>query len=253
MLALGGVSLVACRPGTITVAFRPRPGARYRYHVVVRTDSTLTVTGQPARHTSTTVTVDADQVVVSSAGDGTQVQVALRFATGESRQVVIRLDRASQLVGFDAQPGSSLGGLGVAEVFPTAAASPPDHPLRPGERWSVDKVLELPDSVPTRLTGHGRLSHLGVDGGRRSATVATVLDLPVVRHTEDGGRESVLEGVQHTELTTTHAVTDGVVQRAVATTTADYALRLLPPAGVAGPVVLGSLHLIVHSVTSRSA
>ena len=244
---------MACRPGTITVAFRPRPGARYRYHVVVRTDSTLIVAGQPTRHTSTTVTVDADQVVESSSGDGTRVQVALHFATGESRQVVIRLDRASQLVGLDAQPGSSLGELGVAEVFPTAAGSPPDHPLRPGERWSVSKVLELPDSVPTRLTGHGRLSHVGVLAGRRSATVATTLDLPVVRRTEDGGRESVLEGVQHTELTTTHAVADGAVEHAVATTTADYALRLLPPVGVDGPVAHGSLQLSVRSVTTRTA
>ncbi len=211
------------------------------------------VAGQPARHTSGTATVDTDQVVESSSGEGTLVQVALHFVTGESRQVVIRLDRAAQLVGIDAQPGDDLGGLGVAEVFPTAAGSPPDHPLRPGEKWSVRKGLELPDSVPTQLTGRGRLTRLGVVGGRRTATVETTLDLPIVRHTDDGGSESDLEGVQHTELTTTHAVANGAVQSATATTTADYALRLYPPAGVAAPVIPGSLRLTVHSVTTRTA
>lgn len=245
-------SVAACRPGTVTITFRPKPGAHYRYHVVVRTKGRLEISGQDPKRTDATVELETDQVVRRVASNGTTLGVTLRFAEGGVANVVVHLDPNAQLLGIDADPGSSLGDLGLAEVFPAAVGSPPHHPLRPGEEWTLADAVELPDSVPTRLSAHGRLAHLGIDRGVRTATVETAIDLPIVRTTTGAdGRQSVLEGTQHTHLRTTQALADGAVQTATATTTATYSLRLLPPAGVDAEPLPGELTLTVESTTTR--
>jgi hypothetical protein len=117
----------------------------------------------------------------------------------------------------------------------------------------VDSPVTLPASTPSRLVGDGRLTGLGVVGGRRAATVTTDSTLPVVRRTGSAaGNEAVLEGTQRTTTTASHALADGAIQVARSTTRASYALRLLPPPGLAGDPVRGTLALEVTSKTKRS-
>lgn len=251
-VGLAALAPTACAPGSVRVGFHPVVGTELTYRVVVRTSSVLRVAGAAARPSSTEVTLQAHQTVLSSDEDGSTVRVVLTERQGSPRVVNVRLDRAAQLVGVDAAERGSLGDLGVAEVFPAAAGAPPDRPIRPGERWRFDSPVTLPQATPSILEGEGRLVRLGSTGRGRTATVRTASTLPIVRRTEGvGGREAVLEGVQRTTSTITHDLADGTVETAEAVTEATYALRLLPPPGVEGPPVRGSLDLRVSSETTR--
>ena len=254
--AVGGSVLAGCAPGTVRVSFRPRIDDRYGYQVVVRTRSTLRIDGREPVSQDTTATLQVDQRVLMSSAEGSVVEVVLRTTPEDQRTVLVRLDRAAQLIGLEPAAGKgaeTLGDLGVAEVFPAAVGAPPDRPLRPGERWKVDSPVNLPASTPSRLVGEGRLTGLGVVAGRRSATITTVTTLPVVRRTSSAGRnEAVLEGIQRTTTTASHTLGDGAIQEARSITRASYALRLLPPPGLSGDPVRGRLELEVSSTTERS-
>jgi len=256
VVALSGGALAGCVRGTVRVAFRPRVGARYSYVVKVRTRSTLRVNGRRPVKRDVPTRLVVDQTVLSTGGDGSVVQVVLRTTPDDQRTVLVRLDRAAQLVGLEPATGrdaTALGDLGVAEVFPAAVGAPPDRPLRPGERWKVDSPVTLPASTPSRLVGNGRLTGLGLVAGKKAATVTTASTLPVVRRTlSPAGNEAVLEGTQRTTTTASHALADGAIQAARSTTKATYALRLLPPPSVAGDPVRGTLDLEVTSTTTRS-
>ena len=255
-VAIGALALPACAPGTVRVAFRPRVGARYSYQVEVRTRSTLRVDGREPESQDRTVSLLVDQTVVRTGPEGSDVEVALRTTPEDERKVLVRLDRAAQLVGLEPATGkdaAALGDLGVAEVFPAAAGAPPNRPLRPGERWQVDSPLTLPASVPSRLVGDGRLTGLGVVAGRRAATVTTSSTLAVTRRTGSAaGNEAILEGSQRTTTTSSHALADGAIQAARSLTKASYALRLLPPPQVITDPVRGTLDLEITSETRRS-
>ena len=252
---LAGGTLPACAPGTVQVAFRPRVGAQYSYQVEVRTRSTLRVDGQEPVSSDVTTSLLVNQTVLTTGGDGSTVQVVLRTTPEDERTVLVRLDRAAQLVGLE--PGkagdAALGEIGVGELFPAAVAAPPNRPLRPGERWQVDSPLTLPASVPTRLVGDGRLTGLGVVAGRKSATVTTVSTLPVVRRIGSAaGKEAVLDGTQRTTTTKSHALADGAIQASRSTTHASYALRFLPPPGLTGDAKRGTQVVEITSRTKRS-
>lgn len=256
VVALGGATLVACAPGTVRVAFRPQVGARFSYQVQVRTRSTLRIEdGRPPRSEDTTVRLLVDQTVLSTGPEGSVVEVVLRTKPEDQRKVLVRLDRAAQLVGLEPAPGdpANLGDLGVAEVFPAAVGAPPNRPLRPGERWRLDSPVTLPASLPSRLVGDGRLTGLGVVAGRKAATVTTASSLPVLRRSSSAaGNEAVLEGTQRTTSTASHALGDGAIQAAESTTRGTYSLRLLPPPGRIGDPIRGRLDIEVSSKTERA-
>lgn len=253
--AVGGSVLAGCTPGRVRVAFRPRVDARYAYQVVVRTRSTLQIDGREPVSQDDTATLQVDQRVLMTSNEGSVVEVVLRTTPEDARTVLVRLDRAAQLIGLEPVAGrgaEALGELGVAEVFPAAVGAPPDRPLRPGERWRVDSPVNLPASTPSRLVGEGRLTGLGIVAGSRSATVTTVSTLPVVKRTGAAGREAVLEGIQRTTTTASHTLADGAIQASESITRASYGLRLLPPPGLSGDPVRGQLELEVSSTTERS-
>ena len=253
---VGATLLAGCASGTVRVSFRPRVDARYSYQVTVRTRSTLRIDGREPVSEDTTATLQVDQRVLMSSSEGSVVEVVLRTTPEDQRTVLVRLDRAAQLIGLEPAAGrgaEALGDLGVAEVFPAAVGAPPDRPLRPGERWRVDSPVNLPASTPSRLVGEGRLTGLGVVAGRRSATITTATTLPVVRRTSSAeGNEAVFEGIQRTTTTASHTLSDGAIQKARSITRASYALRLLPPPGLSGDPRRGRLELEVSSTTERS-
>jgi hypothetical protein len=256
VVAVGGAALPACAEGTVRVAFRPRVDARYSYRVEVRTRSTLRLEGREPDSKDTTANLIVDQTVLSTGPDGSVVEVRLRTTAEDERRVLVQLDRAAQLVGLEPVTGPGqepIIDFGVAEVFPAAVGAPPDRPLRPGERWEVDSPVTLPASIPSRLVGDGRLTGVGVVAGKKAATVTTASTLPVVRRTATAeGNEAVLEGTQRTTTTASHALGDGAIQASRSTTRASYDLRLLPPPGVGGDPVRGTLDLEVRSSTKRS-
>jgi hypothetical protein len=255
VVVLGGATLASCAPGTVRVAFRPSVGARFSYQVQVRTRSTLRIEdGSQPRSEDKTVRLLVDQTVLSTGPDGSVVEVVLRTRPEDERKVLVRLDRAAQLVGLEpAGDTASLGDLGVAEVFPAAVGAPPDRPLRPGERWQVDSPVTLPASLPSRLVGDGRLTGLGVVAGRKAATVTTESTLAVLRRTgSPAGNEAVLEGTQRTSSTASHALSDGAIQAAESITRGAYSLRLLPPPGRIGDPIRGRLDIEVSSRTERA-
>jgi hypothetical protein len=243
---------LACAPGTVRVGFHPVVGTELSYRIVVRTTSLLSVDGQAPRSKQDQVVLRAKQTVLATDASGSTVRVVLEDAGGSQRVVEVKLDRGAQLVGVDAKDRASMGDLGVAEIFPAAAGAPPDRALRPGERWHIDSPVTLPQATPSRLVGDGRLIRLGRARGRSTATVRTTSELPVVRRTEGSeGKEAVLEGTQRTTTTTTHAIADGAVESSRSVTAATYSLRLLPPPGVEGDPVNGTLDLEVRSETVR--
>lgn len=256
VVVAGGAALPACAEGTVRVAFRPRVDARYSYRVEVRTRSTLRLEGQAPESRDSKVNLLVDQTVLSTGADGSVVEVRLRTTPEDERTVLVRLDRAAQLIGLEPVTGrgqAPIGDLGVAEVFPAAVGAPPDRPLRPGERWEVNSPVTLPASVPSRLVGDGRLTGLGVVAGRKAATVTTASTLKVVRRTGTvEGNEAVLEGDQRTTTRASHALSDGAIQASRSTTRASYDLRLLPPPEVITGPLKGTLELEVTSSTSRS-
>ncbi|HUQ39415.1 MAG TPA: hypothetical protein VM030_04625 [Acidimicrobiales bacterium] len=256
---LACVALSGCRPDTVHVAFRPPPGAHYAYRVVVESTTVTSLDGRPDRRSHSRFVLLADHVVLASTETTTTVRVTLKSTGTTSRTLVVRLDRAAQLVEVERIEGVStdvLGQLGLSEIFPAAVGAPPDRALRPGARWTIDEPLRLADRGEARLRGFGRLSELGVVRGRDVATVESDVRLPVARDraTAGGSRDGSLvelDGTQTTRTRTTHALADGAVESASSHSRAEFALRLRPPVGQPGPELGGTLAVQVTSRTTR--
>jgi hypothetical protein len=231
----------ACRDGTVRVAFRPVTGAEYTYRVTVTADLVTRLGEEAPRHATEEDVFVARHKVLSSSRTGSTVEVLLEAEGEDPRTFVVRLDRAGQLAEvqrIEGIPADVLGGLGLSEVFPAAAAAPPDRPLAPGDRWDLDF---------DRLRGTGRLTALGMVGGRKLATVKSDYVLPVTQVAD----RLRFDGSQRTRATSTHDLDDGALERVEAETSGTFALELLPPEGTPGPVVPGTLEVDVRSVTTR--
>lgn len=254
VLALLATVAGGCRPDAVRVAFRPEPGARYVYRIEVDAVAVTTVGSEPPRRTVADDVFEADHAVLATGRRTSTVQVRLRPPEGRPVTFVVRLDRAAQLTEVqrvEGLPASVLGELGLSEIFPPAAAAPPDRPLSPGQRWRVDVPVQLSSPDRSRLVGEGRLVGLGVVEGRDVATVATAYRLPVRRSTGEGGARLLLDGSMATRARGTYALSDGAVVSTTATTTGRYRLTVYPPEGTAGAPLSGTLDVEVHSKTRR--
>src|SRR5437764_1530978 len=211
----------ACRTGSVHVAFRPAPHARYRYAVDVHADTTTAVQGRPTNHRITDEHFKADHTVLSADRGGVLVAVRLQAPGVPERSFQVRFDRAASLAAVqqvESIPASVLGDLGLSEVFPAAAGAPPARALRPGASWPIDQAVRLPGTADTRLTGRGRLDRLGVIGGRQIATVKSEYSFPVHQVSQD----VVIDGTEETSVDTSQALKDGAVQFVHATTTGHF-------------------------------
>ncbi|HZQ86526.1 MAG TPA: hypothetical protein VFA83_16895 [Acidimicrobiales bacterium] len=247
------VVAAACGRGTVQIAFHPKDGARYSYQVTVRA-STVTKVGDAAPEMQSQEQVlRAEQTVLSVDSLGSRVQVRLTGDDGTPREFVVRFDRAAQLAEvqrIEGLPANVLGDLGLTEIFPAAAGAPPDRPLQPGDRWTVDEPVTLPGVAASHLKGNGRLLALGIVNGRKVATTETTFSLPVERTVDAASARILLTGTQHTTTTATRALVDGSVQEAHAVTSGTFDMTLLPPDGSA-PALHGTLELHVDSTTRR--
>jgi hypothetical protein len=251
-------AVAACEPGTVTLTFRPAAGQELDYDSDVRTSSTTDLPdcdGGTPRTRSERSRQHAHQTVLSAGDDGVVVRVELGGQLG-TRTFTVRFDRAAQLTSIEEVegiPSEALGPLGLSEIFPAAAGAPPDEPLAPGDRWTIDDEVVLPgETEPTRLRGDGHLVELGVEDGHDVATIETSTVLPVRTTTADANGTRTLDGEQRTEVTATYDLADGALRRARAVTTHDFTLTLGPPAGGAGAPCTGTLDVVVRSEIRRA-
>jgi hypothetical protein len=252
-LAVGAAS-GACREGTVQVSYRPRPGDRQTYRITVRAESVTTLADEPPRRSVETDEFITSHDVLDVRADGSTVEVELTPAGLTPRRLVVRLDRAAQLVAVErveGLPAQVLGRLGLSELFPAAAGAPPNRPLAPGDRWDFDEPVALGAGSRARLTGSGQLRSLGRAGGRDVATIDSSYRLPVRRVTDEIDARITLDGTQHTEASTVHRLADGSVEHAEATTRATYTLSVQPPGGTPGPAIPGTLTVTLRSTTTR--
>jgi len=250
-LALG---LTACRRDTVRVSFRPAPGANYRFEVRVHSVTTTRLAGRDPDRSVDDIVLRVDETVVSATGGEARVQVRLRQAGMPDRSFIVRLDRAAQLAGVDAidgLPPSVVGPDALPEILPGAPGAPPDRPLAPGERWTIDAPARFPGSGDARLEGSGRLVALSLVDGRKVASTRAVTRLPLTSTAAVRGNAVALDGTETTDGTATRDIIDGAVERATTVTRGDFGVVLAPAGDVRGSRVAGTLTIEVTSDTRR--
>jgi hypothetical protein len=253
LLVVALLPLAACRPDTVRLSFRPRPGAHYRYEIRVRSVTTIRLGDEPARTTTDAAVLVADHTVLSPGPGGARVRVELHRTGSQTRTFVVRLDRAAQLQEIErieGQPAGAFGETGLTEVFTPAASAPPDRPLHPGDRWAIGRRIRLADSTSSRLSGTGRLIALGIVRGRKTAQVRSTTTLPIVDEARLGRGRQQLRGVEVTDATTIHDLTDGAVEKSRSTARGTFDVVVLPPSGQ-GEGVTGRLTVVVHAAIVR--
>lgn len=254
IVLVAALVLPACRPDTVNLAFRPTEGARYRYEVRVESETVTTLGGKSPERATSSFVLRADHEVLRTLGSTTEVRVRLQAGDDAPTTLVVKLDRAAQLAKveqIEGLPTDVLGRLGLSELFPAAAGAPPDHPLAPGDRWTIDEPIQLTGGDATRIRGFGRLTELGLAGGRKVATVQTSYQLPIRRHAPDDPDTVLLEGTQTTTSDTAHNLLDGAIESAHSVSRGEFSLLLEPPAGQPGDPIRGTLEIDVSSSTRR--
>lgn len=257
-IVAGCVALVAllgaCGRDTVRIAFKPDAGARYRYDVRVRAVTRSTLADAAPRRSVDDYVLRAEHLVLSVGDRDTELEVELTIPDVGTRTFRARFDRAAQLSriqSIEGVPAAALGQLGLSEILPGAAGAPPQRPLAPGDRWTIDSPADVLGGGGSRLTGEGRLVELGVVRGRDVATVESRYELPVKRTTTSGEATIDLDGTQRTVVRTVRALEDGAVESASAVTNATYRVTLTPPAGSSGAPLEGRLTVEVKSTTTR--
>jgi len=253
VVAIVSVSLSGCRADSVRLGFHPAVGATYSYATTVDTSTHTSLLAHDVAPQH--VTFESRERVLSIAKGVARVEVVLDAQGSGSRTYVMQFDRAAQLTKVESVegiPSSALGDLGITEIFPAAAGAPPDRPLRPGDRWTIDDNIQLEQTgAPANLNGQGQLVELGVVDERRTATVRSTTELPVRTTSTSANSKQVLDGVQHTELVVTYDLADGAVASVVATTTGRYTLTVSPSNGSHDQPVVGELLVVVRSTTTR--
>ena len=245
--------LAACREHTVSVTFRPEVGDTYQYEVTVRSRSEIRLEGEAPEVTTDEVVLRSQHTVLDAGPLGVRVRVVLAQEGTVPQAFVVVFDRSAQLESVEAvegPTGDAGSGLGISEIFPTAAGAPPDRRLSPGDRWSVDSDVVIPGSArPARLRGSGRLVELGVVDGRDVARLASRATLRIASDTATG--DLTLDGEQVIEQHATYDLADGSVRAASSTTTGTFEVEVAPPVGTGSDPVPGTLTVRVTSSTER--
>ena len=245
-----------CADDRVRITFRPVPGATYDYETSVESTTRTELPGQAPVEEPQSVRLRSHERVLEVSGASARVEVELTRPGTGARTYVMRFDRAAQLTAVESVegiPAESLGDLGLSEIFPAAAGAPPDRPLRPCDRWTIDDSVQLSaDEPPTRLQGVGRLRELGVIDGRRTATVVSSTNLPLRSVSTAGTSRQMIDGTQHTDITVTYDLADGAVRHVSSVTTARYTVTIEPALGQTADPIVGSLTVVVRSEIART-
>ena len=241
--------------GRVTIAFRPEPGTELRYATEVESTTTTDLPCQPAETRTDRTRLDTTQVVLDRDGAAVRVEVTLSREGIGARTFVMRFDRAAQLTAIDSVegiPAEALGDLGLSEIFPPAAGAPPEDPIAPGDRWTIDDEVDLGTGEPTRLRGEGRLVALGVVDGQDTATVESTTDLAVRTEVAATTGTRSLTGNQRSDVRAVYDLATGALRRSEAHTTGTFDLVLGPPPGADGDPCAGTLTVRLRSTVVRT-
>lgn len=257
-LLLAGVAAAVALPGCekqpVQVGFRPPAGATYRYELRVQSTTTTRLGDEAPDRAVDDAVLESRDTVLSSTPDEVRVQVVLARSGSPARTFVVRFDRFAQLAGVEAVDGlppDVLGPGAFPEFLPAAATAPPNRPLAPGERWTIDARPNLPGtSADTRLQGSGRLVSVGSSGGRKVATLKAETRLPLRSSATLRDAAVSLDGVETTTVNATRALADGSVQSSTAVTKGRFDL-VLTGAAAARASVTGTLDVEIRSTTRR--
>jgi hypothetical protein len=193
--------------------------------------------------------------VLDAGGDTTRIEVTLDRPGVGARTFVMRFDRAAQLTAVESVegiPAEALGELGLSEIFPAAAGAPPNRRLRPGDRWAIDDLVQLPGmDAPARLSGEGRLVELGVVDGHDTATVTSSTTLPVTSRSTAANSSQTLSGTETTTITVVYDLADGAVRHSTSVTRGQFAVVLTPPTGDTTAPIAGRVSVEVRSTIDR--
>lgn len=247
-------ALTGCNPATVTVSFRPRAGAEYRYDVKVHSTTVTRLAGIDPEVSVDDAVLRSDGTVLSAGPGEIRVRVLLHRDGTADRTFVVRLDRAAQLAGVETVEGlppSVLGPDALPEILPGAPAAPPDRPLAPGDRWDIDLRPDLPGADQARLQGSGRLVELRLVNGRKVASTSAVTRIPLTSSETVRRGTLALDGVATTESTAVRGLADGAVEEATSVTHGQFGVTLSPPAGSPGAPLTGTLSIEVRSETKR--
>lgn len=250
------VVLPSCASETVRISYRPVAGDVAVYRTSVRAVTVTAIGDQAPRRRVVTSVLTVRQRVLEPDVTGSRVEVRLTRADAPAATFVVHFDRAGQLTEvqrIEGLPADALGDLGLSELVPVAAAAPPRRPLAPGDVWAIDGPVTLATGAQetARLVGRGRLVALGVADGRRVAKVESTYRLPVRRTSEDTGGRLSLEGSLATRARVAYDLDDDEVASVEARSTGRYSVTLLPPAGVVGVPVPGTLDVDVTSTSRR--
>lgn len=241
--------------GRVTLSFTPAVGTELHYVTEVESRTSTDLPCQRAETRFDQTRLDATQRVLDDDGPGVRLEVALTRDGIGTRTFVMRFDRAAQLTAVEEVegiPAAALGDLGLSEIFPAAAGAPPDEPLAPGDRWTIDDEVLLESDQPTRLRGEGRLVELGRVDGHDTASVVSTTELEVrTRASASTGTRS-LTGEQQSEVHAVYDLDTGALRRAEADTTGTFDLVLGPPPGGEGDPCVGTLTVELHSTVTRT-
>ena len=241
--------------GKVDLAFQPPPGTELDYVTEVESSTRTALACQSPSSSTDRTRLDTHQVVLEPDGGAVRVQVALSREGIGTRTFVMRFDRAAQLTAVEQVegiPAEALGDFGLSEIFPPAAGAPPDEPLAPGDRWTIDDEVRLGEGEPTRLRGEGRLVELGVEDGHDTAVVHSVTELPVRTRTEASTGTRTLDGEQSSEVDAVYDLDSGALRRATADSVGRFRLVLEPPPGGSGDPCAGTLEIELHSTITRT-
>ena len=252
-VVLASLALSSCGDDTVRLRFVPAAGEKASYRISIRAETVTTLgDGEPTRKVDETELV-ARHEVLDAGADGSRVSVRLADEGGAETAFVVRVDAAGRPVAVEQTEGASaeVADLGLSELFPGAAGVPPGRGLAPGDRWTIDLPVVLAAPVDARVTGAGRLVALETAGGRRLARVESDYRAPVHRAAEETGGQLVLDGSLATTARVAYDLDDDVVHSVRARTTGRYRVTVLPPAGVGGEPVPGTLTVEIDSTTRR--
>jgi len=244
-VTVGALALLGCRPGTVSLGVAPREGDTYRYRYEIELSLTRIVEGSAPEVTELVATLISDQEVLEVTEDGALVEVTLTSDGTAPRTAVVQLDRAGSLQAIEeieGLPSDEIGLPAAGSLLASTSIEPPDRPLAPGTRWTIDDG---------DITGTARLDRLGVIDDHEVAVVRASL-MEALRETvtaEDS--EVTLDGDLRSVTSTTFDIADGAVREADTQAEGNVDLQISPPTGVTAPPVMATISYELRVRTTR--
>jgi len=240
------VSALGCRASEVSVGFSPEIGDRYEYHYEIDATITRQLEGAEPEVIELDTELTAEQEVRATTRSGARIRVTLTREGGAPRTAVVLVDRAGSLRGVELIEGLAASVFGIADaqaLVPTHLDGPPDGPLEPGDRWTIDDGARH---------GHGRLVRLGVVDDEDVAVVRTSITEELDESLTAGASDSDVTGTLRAGSTTSYDLGDGAIRRSRSWSEGELDVLVAPPPGVDAEPVGGTISFDVVVRVTRT-